>query len=154
MRALRKVFVRLWLKLMGLPNPLIQAELLRLRGIRVGEGTVVYSTAYVDKVKGVDISIGSQCVLTGCSILAHDASLRLSHAVPTRFAPVRIGDRCFIGWQAIVMPGVSIGDDCVVGAGAVVVRDIPAGSVVAGNPARIVGRTAELLEKRRANSGL
>ena len=151
MRALKKVFVRFWLKLKGLPNPLIQAELLRLRGIRIGEGTFVYSTAYVDKVKGADISIGRECVLTGCSILAHDASLKLSHAVPTRFAPVRIGDRSFIGWQAIVMPGVTIGDDCVVGAGAVVTRDVPPGMVVAGNPARIVGKTADLLEKRRLN---
>ncbi|MBR4317171.1 MAG: acyltransferase [Kiritimatiellae bacterium] len=150
MQALKKGLVRLWLKLKGIPNPLIQAELLRRRGIHVGERTVVYSSAFVDKVKGVDISIGSDCVLTGCSILAHDASLHLSHALPTRFAPVRIGNRCFIGWHAIVMPGVTIGDDCVIGAGAVVTHDVPTGMVVAGNPARIVGKTTDLIAKRCA----
>lgn len=152
MRSLKKIFVRFWLKLKGVPNPLIEAELLRRRGIRVGEGTIVYSTAFVDKVKGCEIEIGSKCVLTGCSILAHDASLGLAYSIPTKFAPVRIGDRCFIGWHSIVMPGVTIGDDCVIGAGAVVTRDVPAGSIVAGNPARVIGRSADLLEKRRAST--
>ena len=52
--------------------------------------------------------------------------------------PVTIGDRVFIGANAVVMMGVTIGDEAVVGAGAVVSRDVPPRTVVAGVPARPV----------------
>jgi maltose O-acetyltransferase len=52
--------------------------------------------------------------------------------------PVTIGDNVWLGGGAIVLPGVTIGADSVVGAGAVVTRDVPAGVVVVGNPARVV----------------
>lgn len=52
--------------------------------------------------------------------------------------PVRIGSRVWIGANAIILPGVQIGDDCVIGAGAVVTRDVPAGAVAVGNPARVL----------------
>ena len=51
---------------------------------------------------------------------------------------VRIGNRVWIGGNAIVNPSVTIGDDVVIGSGSVVTKDIPSGSVVAGNPARII----------------
>lgn len=53
-------------------------------------------------------------------------------------APVRIGRRCWIGFNSAIMKGVTIGDEAIVAAGSVVIRDVPAGAVVAGNPARIV----------------
>ena len=52
--------------------------------------------------------------------------------------PNVIGDHCWLGGGVIVCPGVTIGDRAVVGAGSVVTRDIPADSVAAGNPARII----------------
>ena len=52
--------------------------------------------------------------------------------------PIAIGDNVWLGGGAIVCPGVTIGDDTVVGAGSVVVRDLPAGVLAVGNPARIV----------------
>lgn len=52
--------------------------------------------------------------------------------------PIRIGQRCFIGGGAIVLAGVTIGDECIVAAGAVVTDDVPAHSVVAGVPARVI----------------
>ena len=52
--------------------------------------------------------------------------------------PVRIGQKCFIGARAIILKGVTIGDGAVVGAGAVVSRDVPNGSIVAGNPASVI----------------
>ena len=52
--------------------------------------------------------------------------------------PVRIGSNCWFGANVTVCPGVTIGDDCVIGAGAVVTRDIPAGSLAAGVPCRVL----------------
>ena len=48
-----------------------------------------------------------------------------------------IGDNVWLGGGVIVCPGVAIGDDTVVGAGSVVTRDLPAGVVAFGNPARV-----------------
>lgn len=53
-------------------------------------------------------------------------------------APVKIGDNCFIGVNAIILKGTVLGDNCVVGAGAVVSGEFEAGSVIVGNPARVI----------------
>lgn len=52
--------------------------------------------------------------------------------------PITIGRNVWIGGGAIVLPGVTIGDDTVIGAGSVVTRDVPAGVLALGNPARTV----------------
>lgn len=51
--------------------------------------------------------------------------------------PIRIGRNVWIGGGAILLPGVTVGDDAVIGAGSVVTRDVPAGTTVVGNPARV-----------------
>jgi acetyltransferase-like isoleucine patch superfamily enzyme len=53
-------------------------------------------------------------------------------------APVVISDKVWIGFNAIVLSGLTIGEGAVVGAGSVVTRDVPPWSIVAGNPARLV----------------
>ncbi len=52
--------------------------------------------------------------------------------------PVHIGENCWIGAGALIMPGVTIGDNTVISAGSVVTRDIHAGVVAVGNPCRVV----------------
>lgn len=54
--------------------------------------------------------------------------------------PITIGDNVWLGGGVIVCPGVTIGRDAVVGAGAVVTKDLPAGVLAVGNPARVVRR--------------
>lgn len=51
---------------------------------------------------------------------------------------VIIGDDCWLGANAVILPGVTIGDHCVVAAGAIVTKDVPAHSLVAGVPAKII----------------
>lgn len=52
--------------------------------------------------------------------------------------PIAIGDNAWLGGGVVVCPGITIGADTVVGAGAVVTRDLPAGVLAVGNPARVV----------------
>jgi maltose O-acetyltransferase len=54
--------------------------------------------------------------------------------------PIVIGDNVWLGGGVIVCPGVTIGSDTVVGAGSVVTRDLPAGVVAVGSPARVLRR--------------
>ncbi|MGZ6826015.1 MAG: hypothetical protein ACXVGH_04430 [Mycobacteriales bacterium] len=61
---------------------------------------------------------------------------RLLGDAPT--APVRIGSNAYIGFDVMVLPGVTIGDGAIVGSRSVVREDVPAHTVVAGNPARVV----------------
>jgi maltose O-acetyltransferase len=89
------------------------------------------------------ISIGDESTITpGVTILAHDASSKLRTGY-TRVAAVTIGARVYVGAGAVILPGVTIGDDAIIGAGSVVTRDVPAGSVAAGNPARVIGSTED-----------
>lgn len=54
--------------------------------------------------------------------------------------PVKIGDGCWIGGGAIILPGVSIGEGTVIGAGSVVTKSIPSNCVAVGNPCRVIKR--------------
>ena len=52
--------------------------------------------------------------------------------------PVHIGQNVFIGCNCLILKGTEIGDDCVIGAGSVVSGKFEAGSVIAGNPAKVI----------------
>ncbi|MFZ6750069.1 acyltransferase [Undibacterium sp. Ren11W] len=78
------------------------------------------------------IHIGNETYLAfGVVIFTHDMC-REFHA------DTFIGDKCFIGANSIVMPGVRIGNQCIIGAGSVVTNDVPDNSIVAGNPAKLI----------------
>ncbi|MBO4763754.1 MAG: hypothetical protein J5485_03960, partial [Candidatus Methanomethylophilaceae archaeon] len=60
-----------------------------------------------------------------------------------RGAPIRIGNDVWLCANVTIVPGVTVGDGSVVGAGSVVTKDVPPGTVVAGNPARIIKKIRE-----------
>lgn len=60
---------------------------------------------------------------------------------------IKVGNYSYIGEACLIMPGVTIGSDCIVGAGSVVTKSIPDGVMVAGNPARIIGKTEDMIQR-------
>ena len=68
---------------------------------------------------------------------------------PENIGCIEIGDNCFIGSKAVILPNVKIGNNVIVGASSLVNKDIPSNSVVAGVPARVIGKFSDFLEKRK-----
>lgn len=104
----------------------------RVWGMHVGPGCAISFSAKLDKTNPDGVWIGRDtAVVFGAAILAHDTTRRM-------YSDTRIGERCNIGAHALIMPGITIGDGSIVAAGSVVVRDVPPGSLVYGNPARVL----------------
>lgn len=104
--------------------------------LRMGERAFVNQGAVI--VASVGITIGDD-VRVGDGVAVYDSDFHaLQEGSPVRRAPVTIGDNVWLARNATVLPGVVIGDHSVVAAGAVVTGPVPARTLVAGNPARIV----------------
>jgi acetyltransferase-like isoleucine patch superfamily enzyme len=133
--------------------------------IRLGERVVFYGNTYLNAFgKCGAISIGEHthidqfCVLYGQGGLTIGSECAIASGVtiysqtnadtmgdgtpvtlqPTTYAPVSIGNGCWLGARVVVLPGVTIGDGCHVGAGAVVTADLPPYSVAVGIPAKVI----------------
>lgn len=103
----------------------------------LGPGTQVLAGAVV----AADVILGEACIINHHATVDHESTLGDGvHLAPgaTLCGCVKMGSNVMIGAGAVVLPRVSIGENTVVGAGAVVLRDLPAGVIAVGNPARIV----------------
>ena len=101
-------------------------------GMDFGRDVRVSLGARIDKTYPQGVHIGDYTAITsGAAILTHDF-------VNRQHLEVRIGKNCFIGYGAIVLPGVTIGESVIVTGNSVVGRDVPSNCVVMGNPARVV----------------
>lgn len=96
-------------------------------GAKIGPGAMIDMNAVLGgrAVIGANSHIGAGAVIAGV-------------VEPSSAQPVRIGENVLIGANAVVLEGVQVGDQAVVAAGAVVTQDVPAKTVVAGVPAKIV----------------
>lgn len=112
---------------------------LRGMGVRIGDGCRIYACNF-----GTEpwlIRIGNRvCISNDVTFVNHGLvwPFEDKHESLTRFGKIEIGDNCQIGIRATILPGVTIGENSIVGACSVVTKDVPAGVVVAGNPARVI----------------
>jgi acetyltransferase-like isoleucine patch superfamily enzyme len=108
------------------------------RNTRVGRNVFINQGWTLMDVGGIDIG---DDVLIGPNVSLITAGHPLEPSQRrsgVTAAPIRIGRNVWIGAAAIVLQGVTVGEDAVVGAGSVVSRDVPAATLVAGAPARVV----------------
>lgn len=95
------------------------------------------------------ITIGDRTTISNdVQFVTHDYSVsKLGVGYSDLFGEIIIGNNCFIGARSVILLGVTLGDNCIVGCGSVVTKSFPAGSVVAGNPAKLITTSDKLKEK-------
>jgi maltose O-acetyltransferase len=133
-------------------DPGYYQQYLRRQGVKIGANTVIIFPGYIDGRLPYLLEIGSNVVISRMvTILTHDAATAYAGDL-IKVGRVFIYDHCFIGANATILCNVKVGPDSIVGAGSVVSRDIPAGEVWGGNPARFICRTEDYIAKQRKHA--
>ena len=124
-------------------------DFLKRRGLVVGKNLKMQRDCIIDKDHCFLITIGDNVTLAPrVHILAHDASTKI-HLGYTKIGCVNIGNKVFIGAGSIILPNVTIGDNCIIGAGSVVTKSFEEGLLIAGNPAKVIGKTRDYIKKNK-----
>ena len=120
------------------PDNDTRIKLLRKRGVNVGEHVFIDQGAWIEITTPQAVVIEDYVgVGHGAVIVAHDATVARVVDAPMRVKETRLRYGSGVGMNCIVMPGVEFGEYAHAMAGAVITKDIPAGKVVAGNPAEV-----------------
>ena len=129
---------------------------LREKGIRIGKETKFRSpgSVEIDTTRPELLEIGEHVFIhKGMVIMTHDWAGWCFLDSHNEFIPshgkVKIGNNVWFGENVSVCKGVTIGDNCIIGIGAVVTKDIPANSVAAGVPAKVICSYDEYFNKRQ-----
>jgi acetyltransferase-like isoleucine patch superfamily enzyme len=137
------------------PNGYDWAEMLRERGDFYGMGDHCYIDPHALIEDRAYIRLGHNVRIATCTILGHDGAVNMiNRALGLRLdsvGKIDIRDNVYIGIHSIILPGVTIGPNAIVSAGSVVRSDVAEGDVVAGVPAKRLGRfeiTVEMLKAK------
>jgi acetyltransferase-like isoleucine patch superfamily enzyme len=143
LKAMGKRLGRIWRIFAWLvPSYKIRVVFVRLSGVRVGQGVFIGNLVMFDSEYPELIEIEDEVsIALGSIIIAHSAGspfqsrLKLFNSAPEK---VILKKGCWIGAGAVILPGTTVGEAAIVAAGSVVNQNVPAYTVVAGNPARPV----------------
>lgn len=128
-----------------------EIDVLKEKGLIIGEHTIVHSTNCFDAIYPWLIEVGDYCLIsTDVKVIAHDSSTNRIGGV-SKVGRVTIGDHVYLGQGVTILCNVKIGDNVVVGAKSLVSRDLPSGGVYAGNPARFICSIEEFEQKHIHN---
>lgn len=155
--------------ILGKDVRIFHPEQVNIFGCTIGDGTTIGPFVEIQ----ANVIVGALCKISSHSFLCSGVQLadevfighgvmftndrfpratsadgRLKGADDWVCEPTRVGRRAAIGSGATILPGVEIGANAIVGAGSVVTRDVPADTVVAGNPARVVGPVPDCRDDR------
>ena len=127
------------------------AEFLRRHGgfEAIGENcSILTTTIFTDPAY---VRLGNNVQFSSCHLIGHDGSigmLNIAYGVKVdSVGKIDIRDNVFIGFQSVILPGVTIGPNAIVAAGSVVTKDVAPGDVVAGIPAKPIGRVDDLVKR-------
>lgn len=161
---------RAWFHLLRLVNYYNHTHVAPRRLLNVGEDVAISPTASFSNAEqihlGTGTHIGTHCylwagrtmagkidigrhLLLGPNVFITASTYRFNAGSPVtkqpmQEAPVLIGNDVWIGANAVILPGTSIGDQAIVAAGAVVRGDVPPHAIMAGVPAKQVGKRMQL----------
>lgn len=123
-----------------------------------GNASFIHPTVRFDGKNYSMTHIGNEVIISrDVYLLIHDYSITNGLKAIGEILPkdaywlkdIYIGENCFIGARAMILPGTRIGKNCIVGAGSVVKGNIPDNSVVMGNPAKILANTIEWSNRKK-----
>lgn len=127
---------------------------LRSKGAKIGDKTRFICGVEALGTEPYMVSIGCDCLLSSdVRIFTHDGGVKVLNSLKffdnpnDKMGRVSIGNNCFIGHGAVILPGVSIGDNVIVGAGSIVSKNVPSGVVCAGVPAKVICTIEEYYKK-------
>ena len=137
---IRIIFLQIYLGSMGKDSSVqMGCKFLNGRKIYLGDRNIINFGCLLDGRRytiktGNDVSIGPEATIL---TLGHDPQ---SPTFADRGGDVIIGDRVWIAYRAIILPGIEIGEGAVVGAGSVVTKNVEPYTIVAGNPAKVIAQ--------------
>jgi acetyltransferase-like isoleucine patch superfamily enzyme len=140
----------------GGANAVQNADYLRRYGGYHGIGANVLIHPGAEITDPPYVRIGNNVYISRSALVGHDGSvgmLERAYGVKLdRVGKIELKNNVFIGYGAIILPGVTIGPNAIVAAGAVVAKDVAEGWVVGGVPAKQIMRTDDLVARFKSDS--